>query len=146
MLYVKHHAYCVIMVVIMESKQYSYSYVIEPSLHRSVHSFCMVCVVVLWSFWMHVFIGVPVVGLLEKDVGSDSCFFQLSVIFYAGSGDVDVYSPDLSVVMLYGIYGLYALKQVLERAVYRVLSQLQRKTLVAHVLKGYDFFFYFLLS
>ena len=59
----------------------------------------MVCVVVLGSGGMQFLITFLMISLLEQNVSSNLSFFQLPVIFYSGSCNIDIDSADGTVFM-----------------------------------------------
>ena len=86
------------------------------------------------------------VSLLEKNIGSDFCLLELSIILNCCRSNIYIYTTDCSVFVLDAVNGLDTLKDVLDWVVYRVLSCLNRKSLVSHILKCYNLCLDFLLS
>ena len=121
--------------VLIESEENAEADVIDAAFHRSVHSLCVVSVIVLGSCRMKDLIRLFVICFLEEDVCSDSCFVKLSVVLYCSSCDVNVYTSDRAVLMLDRVDRLDALQDVFDRIVYRVLTCFDRKSLVTHVLQ-----------
>ena len=95
---------------------------------------------------MKLLIALLVICLLEEYVGSDSCLLELSVILHCSGSDIYIYTADSSVFVLDAVDCVDTLENILNRIVYRVLSCLDCKTLVSHILKGCDLLYYLLLS
>ena len=83
--------------------------VLHAALHRAVHRLGMVRIIMLWSGWMKFFIALLVIGLLEQNVGSDSCILQLAVILNGCCRNIDINAADRAVFMLDTINGIDAL-------------------------------------
>ena len=86
------------------------------------------------------------VGLLKQNVGSDSCFFQLSVVFHSSSGNIYVYPADSAVFMFDTVDSLNALQHIFNRTVHRIFSCFQRQSLMPHILKSDNLLTDFLLG
>ena len=71
------------------------------------------------------------IGLLEKDVGSDSRFMEFSVVLHGGCRDIYIDTADVAVFMMNAVNGVDAFKNVFNRVVYGILAGFNRKTLVA---------------
>ena len=63
-----------------------------------------------------------VIGFLKQNVCSDSCILELAVIVNRCCGNVDIYSSDCAVLVLYGINRLDTVQNVLNRIVACTLS------------------------
>ena len=106
----------------------------------------MVGIVVLGTCGVELFVIFLIICFLKKYVSAYLGFFQLTIIFHGGGGDVHVNSADSTVLVFHGIYGLNAFQNVLNGIVYGVLARLNGKTLVSHILQGNDLGGNFLLS
>ena len=87
-----------------------------------------------------------VVGFLEKDIGSDACILKLPVIFHGGCRNIDIDTADGTIFLLFAVNGVDTLQDVLNGIVHRILSCLDRQTLMTHILQGRHLFDDFLLS
>ena len=135
-----------LVLVLVQSEKHTKSHIVNAALHSAVHSLCVVCVVMLWSCRMKLLIALLVICLLEEYVGSDSCLLELSVILHCSCSNIYIYTANSSVFVLDAVDCVDTLENVLNRIVYRVLSCLDCKTLVSHILKSCDLFYDFLLS
>ena len=141
-----HQKSCKLVLVFVQSEKYTKSHIVNAALHSTVHGLCVICIVMLWSCRMKLLIALLVICLLEEYVGSDSCLLELSVILHCSGSDIYIYTADSSVFVLDAVDCVDTLENVLNRIVYRVLSCLDCKTLVSHILKGCDLLYYLLLS
>ena len=132
-----HKQTCKLVLIKLKSEENAETYIVYAALHGAVHSLCVVCVVVLGACGMKLLVGFLMVCLLEKYVCADAGFFQLSVILHGGGGDIHVNSSDGAVLVLYGVDGVDALQDVFYGIVDRVLSRLNGKSLVTHILESY---------
>src|SRR5699024_10129542 len=82
-----------------KTKENTAAHSVNSAFHGTVHSLCMIIIVMFWSCGMEFQITFLMVGLLKQNVGSDSCFFQLSVVFHSSSGNIYVYPADSAVFM-----------------------------------------------
>ena len=64
-----------VVLVVFQSVQNSAANVVDTSFHGTVHRFCVISVVTLWSCRMQLFIRFFVVSFLEQDVSTDACIF-----------------------------------------------------------------------
>ena len=86
------------------------------------------------------------VGLLEQDIGSDPCFFQLPVVLHCGGGNVYIYPANGAVFMFNAVDSLNTFQYIFNRIIHRILSCLQGQSLMSHILKGDNFPADFLLG
>ena len=86
-----------------------------------------------------------VVGFLEKYVSAYTCILKLSVVFNSSSRNINVYSSNSTVFVVYAINSFYALQNILDRIILRVLTCFYSKALVTHILERYDLTTYLLL-
>ena len=56
----------------LKAKENAKSHIIDAALHRAVHCLRMVCIVMLWSGWMQLFVALLVVGLLKQHISTDT--------------------------------------------------------------------------
>lgn len=84
---------------------------------------------------MQLEVALLVVGLLKQNVSADAGVLQLAVVLDCSRCNVDVNTSNRTVFMLDGVNGVDALENVLNRVVDRVLTSLNGKTLVTHILQ-----------
>ena len=129
-----HKKSCKFISVKLKSEQCTDTYIINSALHCSVHSLCVISVIVLGSCRVQALIALLVIGFLKQYICADSRLFQLSVVFYRRSGNVYVYSADSAVLVLDGVNSLDTFEYVFKRVVHRVFACLYGKSFVTHVL------------
>ncbi len=127
-----------LILVQLQTKENTETDIIDATLHRAVHRFGVVAVVVLRTGRVKGLIALFVIGLLEQNVGSDSGFLELSVILHSRGCNVDIDSADRSVLVLDGVDRIDTLENVLDRVVERIFAGLDGKTLMSHILKSSD--------
>ena len=76
--------------------------------------------------------------MYKRQVGSYSYLLELCIVFNGGCSYVDVHPADFAVLELHIVYGPDALEDVINGAIYRVLSGFERQTFMSHVLKYLD--------
>ena len=118
-----------------EPEQHAQPHVVDAALHGAVHRLGVVGVVVLRPGRVQALVALPVIGLLEEDVGADARVVQLFVVFHRGGGDVDIHAADRAVLVVNAVNGSDAVEDVLDRVVHGVLARLDGKALVPHVLE-----------
>ena len=128
-----------IVLVCIQTKQYSQTYIINAAFHCTIHRFGMISVVTFRPGRVQVFIVCLVIGLLKEDVCSDTGFLQFAVILYRCGGNVHVYPSDGSVFVMNTVNGLNGLQDVFNRVVLRIFSGFQSQTLMPHILQGNHF-------
>ena len=96
----------------------------------------MIIIVMLGSGGMKLKIALLVICFLEQNVGANAGLLELAVVFYRGSGNIDIYSADISVFVMNGIDGVDALQDVFDRIVFGILTGFNGQTLVSHILQG----------
>ncbi len=95
-----HEDTCELVAVQLKSEEYAESHVVDTALHSSVHRLGVVVVVVLGACGVKLLVALFVVGLLEENVGADTCVVELFVVLDGGGGDVYVYAADSAVLVL----------------------------------------------
>jgi len=85
------------------------------------------------------FIIFPMVGFLEKDIGANPCFFELTVIFHGCCGNVDVDAANGTVFMFDTINGTDTFEDVFNRIIDGVLACFKGQALVPHILQCRNF-------
>ena len=95
-----HEESCEFIFIHFQSEQNAKAYIVDAAFHRTVHSLGMVCIVVLRSCGMQLFVALFVVGLLEQNVGSDAGFFQFAVVFHSRRGDIHIYAADIPIFVV----------------------------------------------
>ena len=131
-----HEDSCKFITVLIKTEENAQANVINTAFHGSVHSLCVVSVIVLRSCGVQDLVRFLVVCLLEEDVCSDSCLVELSVVLNCSSSDINVYTSDCAVLVLDRIDRLDALQDIFDRVIYRVLACFDCKSLVTHVLQS----------
>ena len=84
-------------------------------------------------------VAVFVVCFLEEDIGTDTCLFQFSVVLNCCRSDIYVNSSDITILMVNAVDRLDALEDILDRIVLRILTCLDRQSLMTHILKCDNF-------
>ena len=135
-----HQKSCKFITVQFQPKQYTDAYIVNPPLHGTVHRLSMVSVIVLRSGRMQFFITFFMIGLLKKNISSDSCLFQFPVIFHRCRSNVYIHSADRSVFMFDAVNRLDTFQHIFDRIVDRILPGLQCQTLMPHILECDHFF------
>ncbi len=131
--------------IVVKAEEHAYSHIVAAAFLGAVHGLGMPLIIALWPRGMQLEIPFPVVGLLEKDIGSDSGFLKLPVILNRRGGDIHVHAADVAVFVMHAVDCLDTLENILNRVVDRVLAGLDGKSLMPHVLKGNDFRAHFIL-
>ena len=129
----------------LQPEQHAEPDIVDAALHRAVHRLGMIIVIMLRSGRVQPLITLLMIGLLEKDIGSDSGFLKLPVILNRRGGDIHIHAADVAVFVMHAVDCLDALENVFNRVVDRVLAGLDGKSLMPHVLKGNDFRAHFIL-
>ena len=119
----------------LQTEQNTQTNVVDTAVHRTVHSLGVVVVIVLRTCRMQLEVALLVVGLLEQNVSANAGVLQLAVILDRGRRNVDVDTSNRTVFVLDGVNGVDALENVLDRVVDRVLTGLDGKALVTHILQ-----------
>ena len=99
----------------LQTEQHAESHIVDTALHGAVHSFGMIIIIMLGSGRMKLFIAFFMIGFLKQNVSADTGFFEFSVVFNGGSGNVDIDAANRSVFVLDGINGVDTIKNVLNR-------------------------------
>ena len=128
-----------------QTKQYAKTHIINSCLHCAIHCLGMVIIIVLRTGRMELQIAFFMIGFLEQNVGTDSRFLQLAVIFHRGCGDIHIDAADRAVFVLYGIDRFNAIKNIFDRIIYGVFPCFDCKALMSQILKRNDFGFHFFL-
>ena len=89
-----------IIAVCIQAEQDSHAYIIDSSLHGTVHGLGMIGIVAFRSGGMQLFVILFMICLLKEDICTDTCIFQLAIILYRSGGNVHVYPADSSVFMM----------------------------------------------
>ena len=124
-----------LVLVHLQTEQNTQTNVVDTAVHRAIHCFGVVVVIVLRTCRMQLEVALLVVGLLKQNVSADAGVLQLAVVLDCGRCNVDVNTSNRTVFMLDGVNGVDALENVLNRVVDRVLTGLNGKTLVTHILQ-----------
>ena len=127
-----------LILVQFQPEQHAQAHVVDAALHGAVHGLGVPGVVVLGTGGVQALVALPVIGLLEQDVGADARVLELSVVLHRRGGDVHVHAADVAVLVVDGVNGIDALQDVLDGVVHRVLAGLDGQALVAHVLQRDD--------
>ena len=135
-----------IITVGIQAEQDTDSYIIDASLHGTVHGFRMIGIVALGASGMQLFVVFLVIGFLEKNICTDTGFLQAAVVLHGSGCDIDVYPADGTILVLDAVDGLNGLQNVLDRVVQGIFAGFQSQTLVSHVLQGNHFAANFFLS
>ena len=141
-----HEKSCELILVLVQTKEYTKTNVVDSAFHSSVHSLGVVSVVVLRASRVENLIAFLVVSFLEKDISTDSGIVKLAVVFNSCSGNVDIYTSDSAVLMLDRVDSLDTFQNVLDRVIYRVFAAFDSKALMTHILKCDNFLADLLLS
>ena len=124
--------------ILIQTKEHPQTHIVYTTFHSTVHSLCVICIVMLRSIWMKLLIRFLIVGLLEEDVRSNSCLVQLPVVLHCGRRYIYIYTPYCTVLVLDAVYRVYTLQDVLDRIHLRILTGLNGQSLVTHILQCYD--------
>ena len=124
-----------LVLVHLQTEQNTQTNVVDTAVHRTIHCFGVVVVIVLRTCRVQLEVALLVVGLLKQNVSADAGVLQLAVVLDCGRCNVDVNTSNRTVFMLDGVNGVDALENVLNRVVDRVLTGLNGKTLVTHILQ-----------
>ena len=119
-----------------QSKKHSAANIVYSGFHSPVHGLCVICIITFRSCGVKSLIAFFIISFLEKNIGSDSRFFQLPVIFYCRCCNVYIHTADGSVFVFDAVNGFDTFQNVFNGIVFGILSCLQSKTLMSHVLKG----------
>ena len=125
--------------IVFQPEQHAQPHIVNAACHGTIHCLGVIVVVVFRSGGMQLFIALFVIGLLEQDIGADSCLFQHMVFFFCGGGDVHIDPADRSVFVVDVIDGVDALQNVGDRSVQRIFACLNGEPFVSHVLQSGDF-------
>ena len=117
-----HEKSCELVLILVKAEENAKSDVVDTAVHSSVHSLCVVCIVMLWSCRVKLFIALLVICLLEEDICSDACLLEFAVVFNGSCGNVDIYTTDSAVLVLDRVNSVDTFKDILDRIVYRVLT------------------------
>ena len=120
--------------VLVQTKEHTQSNIVYSALHGTVHSLCMISIVMLRSVRMKLFISILIVCLLEQYICSYACLMEFSVILHCGGSYIHIYSPYGTVLVSDAVNGVYTLKNVLYWIHLRILTCLYGKSLVSHIL------------
>ena len=129
-----HKKSCKFISVKLKSEQSADAYIVNSAFHRSVHSLCVISVIVLGSCRVQALIAFLVIGFLKQYICADARLFQFSVVFYGRSGNVYVYSADSAVLVLDRVNSLDTFEYVFKRVVHGVFASLYGKSFVTHIL------------
>ena len=110
--------------------------VVNAALHSSVHSLCVVCVIVLRTCGVKLFIAFFMISLLKQDICAYTRFLELSVVFNGSSGNIDIYTSYIAVFMVHAVYGLDTFKNIFNRVVDGIFTRFNGEPLVPHILKS----------
>ena len=119
----------------LESVEDAQPNIVDAALHRAVHRLGMIVIVVLRSRGMQLQIRLLIVSLLEQYICTDLSVLKLFIILHGGSRDVYIYTPDRTIFMMDIIDSVDALKYVLDGVVDRILTGLDGKSFVSHILQ-----------
>ena len=119
-----HQKPCKLIAVLVQTEQYANTYVINTALHGSVHSFRMITIVMLRSGWVELFIAFLMIGFLEQDIGTNTGFLKLTIIFHSGCRNVYIDTADISIFMMDTVNGFNTLQNILNGVVNGILSRL----------------------
>ena len=119
-----HQKPCKLIAVLVQTEEYANTYVINTALHGSVHSFRMITIIMLRSGRVKLFIAFLMVGFLEQDIGTDTGFFKLSIIFHGGCRNVHIDTANVSIFMMDTVNGFNTLQNILNGVMNRILSRL----------------------
>ena len=129
-----------------QTKQNSQSYIIDAALHGTVHGFCMICIVVLWSRRMEFFIAFFMIRFLKQNVGSDSCILQFTVVLHRGGCNIHIDTTDSPIFMFDAVNGFDTFQNIFNRIIHRILTSFNSKTFMSHVLESCHFLYNFFLG
>ena len=124
-----------LVLVHFQTEQNTQTNVVDTAVHRAIHCFGVVVVIVLRTCRMQLEVALLVVGLLKQNVSADAGVLQLAVILERCRRNVDVDTSNCTVFMFDGVNGVDALENVLDRVVDRILTGLDGKALVTHILQ-----------
>ena len=119
-----HQKSCKLIAILVQTEEYADAYVIDTALHGSIHGFRMITIVMLRSGWVELFIAFLMIGFLEQDIGTDTGFLKLTIIFHGGCRNVYIDTADISIFMMDTVNGFNALQNVLNGVVNGILSRL----------------------
>ena len=74
--------------------------IVDSAFHSSIHCFCVVCVIVLWSSRMEFLITFFMISFLEENICANSCVFKFSIVFNSSCSNINVNSSNCSIFML----------------------------------------------
>ena len=98
-----------LVLVHLQTEQNTQTNVVDTAIHRAIHCFGVIVVIVLRTRRMQLEVALLVVGLLKQNVSADAGVLQLAVVLDCGRCNVDVNTSNRTVFMLDGVNGVDAL-------------------------------------
>ena len=131
--------------VFIQAKQNTAAYIINPSLHGTVHRLCMVRIITFWPCRMQFFVSFFIISLLKQNISSNPCIFEFLVIFNRSRCNIYIDTTNRSIFVLNAVYRTNTLQNVLKRIILRVFARFYRQTLMPHILQRNYFLLNFFL-
>jgi len=89
----------------VQTEQYADTYVVDATLHSTVHRFGVVGIITFRSRGMQGFVMLFAVSLLKKDISADASLLQQPVVLHCSGGYVDIHPADGPILVMNAVDG-----------------------------------------